>query len=174
MFIGDHLFRWDQPATNPPDLPRAIALYGGNLEKQAQIQGAQGEDPAPWMTWKGAIAWSPKTAFAHGLDFFVNVPWVQEDLTQPEIYGTWYWHGVTEKTLDQLFPDDDGDGFADSPQMYHLLKAHLNPRSPIVQGWTVAKNYGRIDGDCTYSDFTYLLESDRHYLFMRNYQEVLH
>lgn len=56
-----------------------------------------------------------------------------------------------------------------------MRKAAAAPsEAEILGGWVLAKEYGRVDEDVTFSDFTWFFATSEAVVHLRQYQETLH
>lgn len=166
VFIGDKLFTWDQRAPDEeiPDLPAAIAEHrsGSSVDPMRTIE--EGE-AIPWNSWNVKGYRAPKEQFVSLLAFFVNLPDFEERYRAEE--KKWLWRGLSKQAaISQLFNLEEPPGtiFKSSPSLGNQLQS----------GWLLAREYGRVDEDTTDSATTYLLETERCYLYFRYYQMTLH
>lgn len=73
----------------------------------------------------------------------------------------WHWESFSSSGLEDIFTNE---------QIVNLL----NNEREIEIGWILRKTYGRIDEDCTYVEYTYLLKTKLNYYHILIYQETLH
>lgn len=166
FFMGDRLFRFDEraPEGEIPDLGRA-ARELRSAQRSALVRSREDEDAAPWSAWKGRAEWADRAAFGDALDFLVNVPSLAGEMAGVDPGSGWYWEKIPPQKVKDCFPDERVQG---------LLAAAAPSEAEILGGWVLAKEYGRVDEDVTFSDFTWLFATSEAVVHLRQYKETLH
>jgi hypothetical protein len=155
-----------------PAPPEAIPPYRTAIgryqdpAKQTLIKDVEGGDDLEWDRWKATIEYGRRVDFEGILDFFVNLPSLQETFGDESATEQWYWHELDRVTLDTKFYY--------RPELVRLLRANAGADALIMEGWLVKYVDDRIDTETTWSDASYLFATNRYFAYIQLYNETIH
>ncbi len=153
---------------SPEEIPPyqvAIAQYQ-DPAKQSLIGNVKSGNDLQWDHWKATIEYSRRDNFDGILDFFVNLPSLQDDFADELVTGEWYWREIEPATLDSEFYY--------RPELMQLLRSNAGSDAMITAGWLVKSDAGRIDTETTWSDNSYLIGTNGYFAYIQLYRWIIH
>jgi hypothetical protein len=153
------------PPEEIPPFQEATAKYQ-DPAKQALIQTLERSNELQWDRWRMTVEYAPQRHFAGILDFFANVPSLQGKLEDELITAEWHWKKLEALRLSQQF--------VYRPEVAALLRGKAGIGDRLTAGWLLQAEDGRIDGETTSSDNSYLLATPGHFAYLRLYIETIH
>ncbi len=153
-----------QPGAIPP-YREAITQYQYPA-KQSLVNTVQGGSDFEYDAWQATIEYGRQSDFANILDFFVNLPSLQDIFADGSKTEGWRWEAVEPETLKNKFYY--------RPELLRLLRSKGVTDPLIIEGWLLKYDAGRIDTETTWSDTSYLLATNNHFLYIQLYMEIIH
>jgi len=152
------------PDSIPPFLDAAARFQ--DPARQVSVQTMKKGSDNEWDTWKASIEHGRRSKFENILDFFVNLPSLQDALGDSAVTAEWYWNAIEPELL--------ASRFYYRPEIVRLLKIHAGSDATITEGWLVRYESGRIDTETTWSDASYLVGTDGYFAYIQLYTEQIH
>jgi len=152
--------------------PSGARQYGEALvrprdpAKSDHVKAVQRDSPQEWAAWRLRIEVAPQCHFEDLFDFFVHRPSRLTGRGEALESQTWRWSPLDETTLSRAF--------GQRPQVLQQLRGCGVTDTLLTSGWLLKDDSGRIDGETTWSDRSYLLATEGHFAYIQLYQEVDH
>lgn len=152
----------------PDDIPpfRTVLNRYQDPARQAQIGTVTGGSELEWDRWRATIEYGRFTTFEHLLDFFVNIPSLRDKFPVEAMTNAWYWDKIPAVTL--------ATKFSFRPELVQLLRANAGPAAMITEGWLLKHDTGRVDGETTWADTSYLIATSDYFAYIQLYMETVH
>jgi hypothetical protein len=148
-----------------PPYQAAIAQYQ-NPAKHALIGMIKGGNDIEWDYWKATIEQGRRSEFDTILDFFVNVPSLQDQFADEAVTKAWYWNEIEPTTLSSQFYY--------RPELLRMLRSSAGADAMISDGWLVKYVTGRIDAETTWADTSYLIGTKDYFAYIHLYLVIIH
>jgi hypothetical protein len=148
-----------------PPYKKAMIQYR-DKDKQRHIKTLNARNDSKWDSWNFKIEYSARNKFDHILDFFVNLPSLDEELNNEKTTREWYWNPLEPKSLSRQFYY--------RPEVVGKLRENAGTDALFNEGWMVKYTDGRIDGETTWSDASYLFSANSYYAYIQLYTEQDH
>lgn len=146
-------------------LRQALLEYRSGA-KQKLIKSIRAKNDSEYNTYRFMIEYGPRTKFENLLDFFVNLPSIQKELNDEKLMIDWKWNRVE--------PNSFSKEFYYRPEVVAKLRENAGTDALFNEGWRVKYADGRIDGETTWSEASYLLVTNSYYAFIDLYTEQDH
>jgi len=134
--------------------------------RQSLIQTVQDSSDFEYDRWKVTIEFGRQSNFANILDFFVNLPSLQDKFANKAETEKWTWEAFKPGTLSEKFYY--------RPELTRMLRSKGVTDTLITEGWLLKHDSGRIDTETTWSDTSHLLATNNHFLYIQLYMEIIH
>jgi hypothetical protein len=148
-----------------PPFQEAIIKYR-NPARQTHIEQVKDGEEIEYDPWSVTIDYGRRDNFVNILDFFVNLPSMQNTVAYPSVTSRWAWEVVELETVEKKFDF--------RPEILRLLHSKSVTDTLIEEGWLLKDYSGPLDSDTTSRDTSYLIGTKKYFMYIQIYMEIIH